>query len=62
MKRVGTLLARAVIAALLVLAMHASVASADPGTHPAPTANTLTQPEDPGFAPDSQPQDPGFPE
>jgi hypothetical protein len=62
MKRVGSLLARAFVAALLVLALNANVASADPGTRPAPTANTLTQPEDPGFAPDSQPQDPGFPE
>ena len=60
MKRVGRLLARSFVAALLVIGLHTSVASADPGPDPAPTAGTLTQPEDPGLTLASQPQDPGL--
>jgi hypothetical protein len=48
MKRVGTLLTRAFIAALLVLAFTAHAAYADG-----------QQPEDPGTSLDTQPQDPG---
>ena len=59
MKRVGTLLARSLVAALLVVGLHASVASADPG--PAPTVEPqIVQPEDPGLLPTTQPQDPGL--
>jgi len=58
MKRVATLLARALFAAFLLVAVSAQVASADPG--PDTTPSTSTQPEDPGTSSfDTQPQDPG---
>jgi hypothetical protein len=50
MKRVGTLLARLFIAALLLLALNVHVAVADGDG----------QPEDPGTSQLSQPEDPGF--
>ena len=60
MKRVARLLARSFVAALLVVGLHTSVASADPGPDPAATAGTLTQPQDPGLTVASQPEDPGL--
>ena len=57
MKRVGTLLTRALFAALLLVAVSAQVASANPGN--GQSAQPASQPEDPGTAPDFQPQDPG---
>ena len=67
MKRVGRLLARSLVGALLLLALTANVASADPGKghgH-AQAGALLAQPEDPGlgdgggYEGDSQPEDPG---
>ena len=64
MKRVGTLLVRSLIGALLLLALTANVASADPGRGSSHGAQPqLLQPEDPGtdgYQGDSQPEDPGF--
>jgi len=73
MKRVRMLLARSLVLALLLLALGASAASADPGTTPEPTvalpsdpggASTTTLPEDPGYLTDDivLPDDPGYPE
>ena len=50
MKRVGSVLARVFVAALLVLALNANVARADGDG----------QPEDPGTSLNAQPQDPGL--
>ena len=64
MKRVGTLLPRAFIAALFALALNTSAASADPGDtlqpeDPGTSQTQQQQPEDPGTPPALQPQDPG---
>ena len=63
MKQLRTLLARALILAVLLVALSSQVARADPGdpaldgvTTPAP--NVI--PEDPGIPPDLLPQDPGI--
>lgn len=59
MKRLGTLLARALVGALLLVALGSSIASADPGaTGPAGTVQAVL-PEDPGI-PDVLPEDPGI--
>jgi len=73
MKRVRTLLARSLVLALLLLALGAGAANADPGTTPDPTAIlpgdpgqwiTTTLPDDPGYRIDDivLPDDPGYPE
>ena len=52
MKWVRTLLLRAIVAALLLVAVSANVASADPGsagTEPGPSSGTTAIPEDPGL-------------
>jgi len=52
MKRVRTLLTRAIVAALLLVALSANVASANPGsagTEPGPSSGTTSIPEDPGL-------------
>jgi hypothetical protein len=62
MKRLRTLLARAIVAALLLLAFSANLASADPGSGSSGGASAQPQmlafPEDPGTA-SAFPQDPG---
>ena len=66
MKRLGALLARSLVGALLLLALTANVANADPGNGHGPVVSPLlVQPEDPGvggsgYAGLSQPEDPGF--
>ena len=63
MKPVRTLLMRAIVLALLLLSLSASLASADDGLlapdNGSGNAPTLL-PEDPGLAPDMLPEDPGF--
>jgi hypothetical protein len=64
MKQLRTLLMRAFILASLLLALNASIVSADPGDL-APGAGATAQaviPEDPGieFVPDQLPEDPGI--
>jgi hypothetical protein len=60
MKRFGSLAARTLVAALLLLALTANVASADPGTNSGAGPHpTVAQPVDPGSAIDAQPVDPG---
>jgi hypothetical protein len=64
MKRVGSLLARSLIGALLLLALTSNIASADPGNGQGGPLPQLIQPEDPGTSaglqPQIQPEDPGF--
>ena len=67
MKRLVALVARALLATLLLLAVSANVASADPGKgHGQGPQPALVQPEDPGLGDggyvggESQPEDPGL--
>ena len=61
MKRFGSLVAQTLVAALLLLAMTANLASADPGASPgACPGPTATQPVDPGSA-SALPADPCSP-
>jgi hypothetical protein len=70
MKRLAALAARALLVALLLLAVSASVASADPGKGHTQGGGqpALVQPEDPGLGdggynggdPTTQPEDPGL--
>jgi len=70
MTRVGALITRAFIVALLLLSVSGGVASADPGrgnAHPSssgPALNQLALPDDPGYSPEDDlfPDDPGFPQ
>ena len=70
MTRVGVLITRALIVALLLLSVGGGVASADPGngnSSPSvsgPALNTNTLPDDPGYSPEDDPfpDDPGFPQ
>jgi hypothetical protein len=62
MKQVRTLLMRALILAVLLVALSSSLASADPGPLGPGAATTTSQaviPEDPGI-PDALPEDPGI--
>ena len=65
MKRVSTLLTRSLIGALLLRALTANVASADPGHGNHGAQPQLLQPEDPGtddgggYEGETQPEDPG---
>jgi hypothetical protein len=60
MKRARILVGRAIVGALLLVALNAGIASADPGpTPPAPTV--VAFPEDPGLCIVLFPEDPGLP-
>ncbi len=66
MKRLRTLLARAILGAVLLVALNASMASADPGrgnsgAAPTPTSQAAL-PEDPGIGYETLalPEDPGI--
>jgi hypothetical protein len=63
MKRARILLGRAIVGALLLVALNAGIASADPG--PTPPARTVVAPcffpEDPGLGIVLFPEDPGLP-
>jgi hypothetical protein len=68
MTRLGVLITRALIVALLLLSVSGGVASADPGhgnSHPSSSGQTLDPsalPDDPGYDNDLFPDDPGFPQ
>jgi hypothetical protein len=63
MKRARILTGRAIVGALLLVALNAGIASADPGTTPpAPTVVApCIFPEDPGLDLVLFPEDPGLP-
>lgn len=64
MRRLGGVVARAFVLALLLLTLAGNVASADPGknTAAAPVTQTAVLPDDPGYTGGAFfPDDPGFP-
>ncbi|HYR94404.1 MAG TPA: hypothetical protein VEP48_09400 [Methylomirabilota bacterium] len=61
MKRARILIGRAIVGALLLVALNAGIASADPGTPVNDVVPTVSFPEDPGLGQIVFPEDPGLP-